>query len=572
MRILRNLKVRTKLFLLIGFFTVSMVTLSVIGFLSMTSMAKNADAIYFNHMIPQANFIKYRANNRAMETIVFQLMQDTSRQETEKFNAKFEELLTENLKYLDMFLESGMSQEEKKIVTDIKAGYPAYIESMRQVIALGGQNRNDEAYDYYKSVVEQAYNVIYPLGVQLENDLMNSADAINRSNTEHAEQSIQLTFFISIVMIAICCGLGILIIRMIVKPIQSVQKLMKEAERGDFTGQVNYRSKDELGQLTDSLNSMLHILRGLFGQIAETSQQVAAFSLELTANAEQTSLASEHIASNVQGVASGADRQVQVVEQTAETLIHMGNGIQHIARNAQVVSETAIQASDKSLEGNQAITTVVHQMNSIHGAINELDLVIHGLKQRSEEIGAIVGAITEIAEQTNLLALNAAIEAARAGEHGQGFAVVANHVRKLSEQSAISANKISVLITTIQSETEKAVHSMERATTEVFSGMDTVNSAGQSFEQIQQSVNEVVSQIQEVSSEVQNLASGTDHMLRSVEHINEAAQTSAVGTQNILAATEEQLASMEEISASSSSLSQMAEDLQDKVNQFKIYG
>lgn len=568
---MRNLKVKTKLFVLITVFIIAMVTLSGIGYNAMTSMAKDADSIYNDHMVPQAKFLRYQANNLAMEAIAFRTMQVISKQEGEKYKTKFEELLIDNTNYLDMILASGISQEDKKLVTEIKVGYPAYIDSMKQVIALGAQNRNEEAHDYYKAEVTQAFNVIYPLGTKIENSLMESAKTINHDNTKYAEQSIKLTIIISIVMIAICTGLGLWIIRLIVNPIQAVEKVMKDAERGDFTGQVNYRSKDELGQLTDSLNSMLHRLRGLFGQIAETSQQVAAFSLELTANAEQTSLASEHIASNVQEVASGADRQVQSVEETSETLIHMGDGIQHIAQNAQVVTDTAIQASSKSLEGNEAIHTVVNQMSSIHGAIDDLGRVIHGLKQRSEEIGIIVETITGIAAETNLLALNAAIEAARAGEHGRGFAVVADQVRKLAEQSAVSANKISLLITTIRSETGKAVHSMERATNEVSSGMDTVNTAGQSFKEIQQSVNDVASQIQEVTSEVQNLASGTEQMLRSVEHINEAAQASAIGTQNISAATEEQLASMEEISASSSSLSQMAEDLQDKINQFKIY-
>lgn len=567
---MRNLKVATKLFLLIGVFIISMITLSVIGYISMTTMAKNADSIYTDRMVPQSNFLQYRANNRAMETIIFRMMQDTSKQDVENFKVQYEELLAENIKFLDMFLESGMTSEEKKLVTDIQAAYSAYIDSMRQVMALGEQNRNNEAYEYFKTNVTPAFDVIYPLGVQLEKMLMEGADAINRSNSENAKQTMLITTIISMVMIVICTGLGVLITRLIVKPIQSVTKLMKEAENGDFTGQIDYRSKDELGQLTDSLNGMLHKLRGLFGQIAETSQQVAAFSIELTASAEQTSLSSEHIASNVQEVASGADRQVQVVEETAETLIHMGKGIQHIARNSQIVSETAIQASDKSLEGNRAIDTVIHQMSSIHTVMNELGLVINGLKLRSEEIGAIVGVITGIAAQTNLLALNAAIEAARAGDHGKGFAVVANEVRKLAEQSAGSAEKISELIATVQLETEKAAHSMAQATEEVFSGIDLVNSAGQSFEQIKQSVNDVASQIQEVSSEVQELASGADQMLRSVEQINEVAQTSAAGTQNILAATEEQFASMEEISTSSNSLSQMAEDLQDKINQFKI--
>lgn len=204
-------------------------------------------------------------------------------------------------------------------------------------------------------------------------------------------------------------------------------------------------------------------------------------------------------------------------------------------------------------------------------AIVDLSQIIHGLEQRSQEIGQIVDTITGISTQTNLLALNATIEAARAGDHGRGFAVVANEVRKLAEQSAGSAQKISLLISTIQAETGKAVYSMEHASNEVSSGIEIVNSAGHSFAQIEKSVDRVAAQIQEVFSEVKDLASGTEQVFQSVEQINEAAQTSASGTQNIAAATEEQLASMEEISMSSASMAHMAEELHDKINEFKIY-
>lgn len=112
---------------------------------------------------------------------------------------------------------------------------------------------------------------------------------------------------------------------------------------------------------------------------------------------------------------------------------------------------------------------------------------------------------------------------------------------------------------------------MERTSKEVESGIEIVNSAGQAFAQIEESVDNVAAQIREVTNEVQDLAAGTEIVFRSVEEINTSAKTSASGTQNIAAATEEQLASMEEISASSASLAQMAEDLYDNLNGFKIY-
>jgi methyl-accepting chemotaxis protein len=567
----RNLKVATKLFLLIGVFIVAMVAQSALGYVSLTKMVDNSNAMYFDRMVPEADFLNYRTGNRAMESILFQSMQTSTNQEANELKIKFDSLVNANSNILDRMLVNGITEEEKKLVKDIKTEFIVYIRSMQEAFALGAVNRNVEAYDYYKNNVVPTMNVMVTLGDTLENKLKDSAAAINTLVREQGEQSILLSNILSIAFCLLCTVVGIIIIRMIVKPVQAVQKLMKEAENRDFTGEASYRSRDELGQLTHSLNTMLEVLRNLFGQITETSQQVAAFSVQLTANAEQTSTASENIAANVQEVAGGADQQVHAVEVTARTMEHMKDSIQLIERNAQNMSETASQTSDLSLEGNEAVHTAVSQMSSIYAAIEELNSIIHGLEQQSEEIGQIVDTISGISAQTNLLALNATIEAARAGEHGRGFAVVANEVRKLAEQSAGSAQKISVLISTIQSETGKAVRSMERTSKEVESGIEIVNSAGQAFAQIEESVDNVAAQIREVTNEVQDLAAGTEIVFRSVEEINTSAKTSASGTQNIAAATEEQLASMEEISASSASLAQMAEDLYDNLNGFKIY-
>ncbi|WP_313638228.1 methyl-accepting chemotaxis protein [Paenibacillus sp.] len=538
---MRNLKVATKLFLLIGVFIVAMGAQTVIGYFSLTKLAEGTSEMYSKRLVPQAEFLKYRFQNQSMRTILFQSMQFIPGQEAKDLETNFENLKNSNTKILDKLLAAGITADEKKIVSDIKEEYSSYIETISEAFALGAVNRNKEAYDHYKKSVVPSMNIITSLGDKLENKLMASAATINESARKEADQSLLLSIILSVIASVICTIIGIIIIRMIVKPVQAVQ------------------------------NDMLQVLRDLFGQISETSQQVAAFSVELTANSEQTSTASETIATNVQEVAGGADQQVHAVEEMAKTLRQMGDSVQYILRSTQRMSETAVHTSGKSFEGNEAIHTAVNQMSSIHVAIQDLSNIIHGLEQQSEEIDEIVDAITEIAAQTNLLALNAAIEAARAGDHGRGFAVVAGEVRKLAEQSSGSANKISLLISTIQSDTSKAVQYMERASNEVSSGIETVNSAGLSFAQIEESVERVAGQIQEVSSEVHGLASGTEQVVGSVESINEVVQMTAFGTQNIAAATEEQLASMEEISVSSASLSHMAEDLHDKINKFKIY-
>jgi methyl-accepting chemotaxis protein len=248
----------------------------------------------------------------------------------------------------------------------------------------------------------------------------------------------------------------------------------------------------------------------------------------------------------------------------------LSTGIEHVADKAQSVSSIASLALDKASVGNEAIQTVVNQMNSINTAVAGLGQLIEGLGERSQEIEQISAVITGISSQTNLLALNAAIEAARAGEYGRGFAVVASEVRQLAEQSSESAQQISNLIALIQKETSEAVRTMESATHEVVEGIGAVHTAGQSFEQIRQSVNEVANQVQEVSDAVQQMSVGTKQVTDSIQIVTEVAEKAVSGTQNVSAVAQIQLESMKEINYAASSLSTMAEQLQLVTEKFNI--
>ena len=222
---------------------------------------------------------------------------------------------------------------------------------------------------------------------------------------------------------------------------------------------VSHKS-EEIEQLAESFNQMLSDLRNIISQVSDSAEQVAASSEELTASAEQSA-----------------------------------------------------QAANKAKEGGKSLEKAVNQMVQIEQRVNHSGQVVTTLGERSNEIGQIVDTIAGIAGQTNLLALNAAIEAARAGEQGWGFAVVAEEVCKLVEQSQDAEKKIATLISEIQGDADKAVIAMSEGTREVKIGTTVVTTAGHAFLEIVALITEASSQVQETSGAVHQMESGIQKIM-----------------------------------------------------------
>jgi len=568
---MRHLKIAQKMAVLIAAAVLFLLTVGVTSYFYLNQVAARSDEMYKNKLISIQNLGQIRINNREITSNTLEMIvtEDISRNGELREDTK--ETIDENNQLLEEYLNaSQIDQTEIDMAQPFAESFKDFSEKSVDVQILANENKNDEAYKLYLSEVEPAREATTNLGIELNNYNRDTADELNKENQKNAAQAKTMLLIVSILSILLFIALGTLISRMIAKPIRTIQELMGQAQAGDLTVTGTYTSRDELGQLTTSFNEMTGGLRDVIRQVAETAEQVAASSEELNANSEETTRATELIANTMEEMASGSEHQLRQVSDTTTTMNELADGVQQIAHNAQSVSETAADAIEKAASGNDSIRQAVDQMGSINTTFDGLSGVIEGLGHRSNEIGQIIDSITAIAAQTNLLALNAAIEAARAGEQGRGFAVVADEVRKLAEESAQSAKQISGLISAIQTETAHAVEAMKSATTEVQDGINMVHTAGGSFADITTAIGNVTGQIQEVSAAVEQMAAGTDQVVASIEQIHSISENAASSTGNVSAASEEQMASMEEISASSRSLAEMATQLQETTRRFTV--
>ncbi|WP_438435164.1 methyl-accepting chemotaxis protein [Gorillibacterium sp. sgz500922] len=361
-----------------------------------------------------------------------------------------------------------------------------------------------------------------------------------------------------------------LIIRSILLPIRAIRAATVKISGGDLTEVIPVHREDEIGELASAFNAMSDHLRNLIRDVGGHSVQVAASAEQLLAGSEQTSKAAEQIAGVITDMAAGASTQMHSTEHSSASMQVILQDVNQAVENIRYAVEIAAQTSEKSIQGNEAATKAVRQMNSIAQSVEGLSESVNVLGTRSEQIGRIVDLITGIARQTNLLALNAAIEAARAGENGRGFAVVAGEVRKLAEQSAVSSGQIAQMVQTIQQEIGEASQVMQRSLQEVHEGIGSITQAGDHFRNINEAIAQVAGQIQQVSDKVTIMAGGVEETAEAVHLVTQVAVQNASGVQSVSAATEEQLASMEEVTASTAALSKLAEELQLLTSKFIV--
>lgn len=388
------------------------------------------------------------------------------------------------------------------------------------------------------------------------------------------EEKAQPIFNITILVIVLAVLIGgvftYFLIASITKPLRKLVKATKEVSAGDLTKNVDITSKDELGEVAQTFNAMVDSLKSIVGHIGDSSDHLASASEQMSAHSRQTEQSTSTTAEKIAHIADGSQRQMESAEETARAMEEISSGVQRVAESSAEVSEASLQTTREAQNGREKLENVLQQMNTIKASVHEGVTEIKKLNVHSDEIGQIISVITQISEQTNLLALNAAIEAARAGEHGKGFAVVADEVRKLAEESKESAGQVALLIKAIQKATAYSAAIIEKNESEVEDGIQLTADAAQAFEEILQSIEAVTSQIQEVSATAEEMSASSEEVTASVEEMADIARKSAQATEDVVQLSEEQLQSTKDNTKAVEQLNHLAGELHQSILRFKV--
>jgi len=377
---------------------------------------------------------------------------------------------------------------------------------------------------------------------KVSNSVKDLTSSIKNEANENVSSSRMLILGFAIVAIIVAIGINWWVLQSIRSPLAEVLRVMAKVSDGDLRENVEVRSSDEIGKLSEGFNQLINQLSNMLNEISASSQQ-------LSAAAEETSAISSESHKNI-------NKQKEQTDMMATAMTEMTATVDEVASSATNTSKEVSNADREAIEGQKIVQNNIATINGLAKEIQNAAGVIDKLDTYSTNIGTVLDVIRGIADQTNLLALNAAIEAARAGEQGRGFAVVADEVRTLASKTQESTSEIQEMIERLQSGTLEAVKVMKTSTAEAQNSVTETAKAGESLSKITDAVSVINDMSSHIASAADEQSAVSREMHENVLSISHAADQTAQGASENLAASQE--------------MAKLAENLQHLVGRFQF--
>jgi methyl-accepting chemotaxis protein len=513
-----NLKISTRLTILIAFLSVLMITVGGMGLFGTSKANAAMHAVYDDRLVPmgQLSAVGDRLTNNRIAML--RVMLNPTPEAVAKGVAVVEANAREITKQWDAYMATYLTSEEKKLAEEFVAARKAYLDgALLPAVQALKANEVQKAQQIFLDVVPVLVGPVEAKISALMQLQLDVALAENKAAVARYETIRNLSLGLTATGLVLSVLLGVFITRGILGELgtepRTAASLVTAVAQGDLSVRIDLKPGD-----TTSLLAKLSDMQG----------SLAAVVTHVRQNSESVATASAQIAQGNQDLSGRTEEQASALQQTAATMEQLGTTVRNNADSARQANQLAQGASVVAAQGGEVVGKVVTTMQ--------------GISDSSRKIGDIIGVIDGIAFQTNILALNAAVEAARAGEQGRGFAVVASEVRSLAQRSAEAAKEIKTLI--------------GRSVEQVDQGTALVDQAGKTM-------GEIVGSIQRVSDIVAEITTASAEQSNGVQQVGEAVS-------QMDQATQQNAALVEESAAAAESLKSQAQQLVKAVAVFKL--
>lgn len=560
---MRSVKTKLKFIFLIIIFSM-VVTIGILvytGFTAQTQYRALSNDIILEGSIKDIS-------NEMTDTFRNMMKEDSSKtQELKKEYDLLQQDLDGIIQFLDGRIEYNKSKLEykklKNSITELKNTCNRGIEFINNEKLA----QADELIE--KAILENSFAQKQTSGLvltELQNLYITQKDLNSRTKTNNIISMVFLAISLIISLV-----LAMVFSNRLSKNLFNLSSFAKEVSKGNLAYDLEpIKSKDEIEELYKSCEKMKESLIEIIKDIFENSEGITNSSNDLARNMSESKKANSSIVNSIISINNIADEQMSTAKEEVILIEDTNKDMDSIIKSADSMKEKIRNSHKVTLEGQEVLEKMITHTKSLNETMIDFKDKVIMLNKKSNDIENIIKLITNIAKQTNLLALNAAIESARAGEAGKGFSVVAEEVRKLSEQVSDATNDIIATVKEIQTDTGIMSKDMEQNTKQILENTDMANKVMNSFKEIKESNDTVNDGTSVIFTSINESAQRIDKVNEYINEIYNQVNQLSENAQETSAASEEQLAGIEEISSASERLKDMAEEMKKSMGNFKL--
>ncbi|MFB9280141.1 methyl-accepting chemotaxis protein [Cohnella cellulosilytica] len=487
-------------------------------------------------------------------------------------------LLNQGKPYLLMLEIKIKTLEDEMKSVNFGEGSSAYIVSSDKTIVYGpNAEKMGTPYEYdlpgedsSATITIDGTKVLSSVGLMENNGWQLLGNIPVSELVKDAKAISNLTWLMSLIAALIAAGIGMIVMLTVGRPLAQLRTLMNEGERGNLTVRSTNRSKDEIGQVSESFNRMMEEITGLVRQTNQSAQEVLETATSLSDASRKTAGAAKEIAVATEEIANGATNLAVEAEKGSDLTVQIGTQVQSVIDSNLEMGQSANEVEEAGRTGSVYMDNLIQKTGQTEEMTRSMVEKVDKLQESTGSIRKILDVLGNITKQTNILSLNATIEAARAGAAGKGFMVVADEIRKLADQSRESIGIVGGIVENISREIDETVSVLSEAYPIFQEQIDSVREANQIFVTVQDNMSGFINRLSSATDSVRQLEGAQNTLALAMSNVSAVAEEASATSEEVASLSNEQLSISDGLVQLSNNLEAVSGKLRESLSRFTV--